>query len=227
MATPSAALPGSGGPSCGCAGTSHAPRLVVLTGGPGAGKTAVLEVIRRNFCEHVVVLPESASILFGGGFPRHEAASARRAAQRAIARVQRELERLALESDRAALVLCDRGTLDGLAYWPGDPADFWRDLGTTREAELARYAAAIHLRVPADGQGYGFSNPLRIEAAPEAAAIDARIAQAWAGHPRLVEVPATSDFMGKLQRAVAAIREEVPACCRNHSMPDWPEAARP
>ena len=29
-------------------------------------KDAVLELIRRAFCEHVVVLPEAAGILFGG-----------------------------------------------------------------------------------------------------------------------------------------------------------------
>ena len=39
-------------------------------GRPGAGKTAVLELIQRSFCGHVRVLPESAGILFGGGFPR-------------------------------------------------------------------------------------------------------------------------------------------------------------
>lgn len=38
----------------------HERRRVVLTGGPGAGKTAVLELIRRSFCEHVKVLPEAA-----------------------------------------------------------------------------------------------------------------------------------------------------------------------
>ena len=43
----------------------HARRRVVLTGGPGAGKTAVLELIRLFFCEHVKTLPESASIVFG------------------------------------------------------------------------------------------------------------------------------------------------------------------
>ena len=41
----------------------HARRRVVLTGGPGAGKTAVLELIRLFFCEHVKTLPESASII--------------------------------------------------------------------------------------------------------------------------------------------------------------------
>ncbi len=49
----------------------HAYRRIVLTGGPGAGKTAVLEIIRHHFCPHVHILPESAGIVFGGGFPRN------------------------------------------------------------------------------------------------------------------------------------------------------------
>jgi predicted ATPase len=211
-------------PECPCQAT-HSPQLVVLTGGPGAGKTAVLEVVRRNFCEHVTVLPEAASILFGGGFPRGNNVASRSAAQRAIARVQMELERMAIEGNGTAVVLCDRGTLDGLAYWPGDPAAFWRELGVTPEAELARYAAVIHLRVPLDGQGYGHSNPVRIESADEAAEIDARISAAWKGHPRLTEIAATENFLQKLSRTIEAIRAEVPECCRRHEL--TPAPARP
>lgn len=54
-----------------------APR-VVLTGGPGAGKTAVLELVRRAVCRHVRVLPEAASVVYGGGFPRESIAHPRR-----------------------------------------------------------------------------------------------------------------------------------------------------
>jgi hypothetical protein len=54
---------------CNCT-QSHTRKRVVLTGGPGAGKTAVLELARQYFCKHVLVLPEAAGILFGGGFPR-------------------------------------------------------------------------------------------------------------------------------------------------------------
>ena len=36
----------------------HDTKRVVLTGGPGAGKTAVLEFMRLAFCRHVVILPE-------------------------------------------------------------------------------------------------------------------------------------------------------------------------
>src|SRR5690242_19414322 len=126
--------------------SSHSPRLVVVTGGPGAGKTAVLEMVQREVCEHVAVLPESAGILYGGGFPRRSEPAARRAAQRAIFRVQRELERLAIDTFGAAVILCDRGTLDGFAYWPGEPESFFSAMETTLEDELDRYAAVVHLR---------------------------------------------------------------------------------
>jgi predicted ATPase len=70
----------------------HKQQTIVLTGGPGAGKTAVLELVRQQFCAHVEVLPEAAGIVFGGGFPRTGSLEWRRGAQRAIFFVQRELE---------------------------------------------------------------------------------------------------------------------------------------
>ncbi len=103
---------------CRCALTRHPARLMALTGGPGAGKTAVLELAARSFCRHVAVLPEAASIVFGGGFPRHDTEPGRKAAQRAIYRVQWEVERLVVEEGEVAVALCDRGTVDGGAYWP-------------------------------------------------------------------------------------------------------------
>ena len=112
----------------------HERRQVVLTGGPGAGKTAVLELIRQSFCEHVKVLPESAGILFGGGFPRGDAPVVLRAAQRAIFFTQRELE-ATVEGSSVAIVLCDRGTVDAAAYWPG-PEDFWAGDASIRSGRL-------------------------------------------------------------------------------------------
>jgi hypothetical protein len=190
--------------------------LVVLTGGPGAGKTAVLEVVEQHFCRHLGVLPESAGIVYGGGFPRAELGPARRAGQRAIFHVQRELERMIEEDRRVVAALCDRGTIDGIAYWPDDPATFWAEVGTTRSAELRRYAAVIHLRTPAAGRGYNRRNPLRIETAREAADIDERIAAAWNGHPRRFFVDSTRHFMDKVEKAIAVLEREVPelSTCR-------------
>jgi predicted ATPase len=211
---------------CVCAEPRHECGLVVLTGGPGAGKTAVLEVVRRAFCAHIAVLPEAATILFGGGFPRHDTEPGRRAAQDAIFHVQRAMETISRDEHHVALALCDRGTLDGLAYWPGGVDAACAALRVRREEELARYRAVIHLRTPSARDGYDHSNPVRRESAAEAAALDDRILAAWAGHPRRIVVESEHDFLRKLARAVAAIRSEVPECCRAHPIAELGEAPR-
>jgi predicted ATPase len=194
----------------------HVARRIVLTGGPGAGKTAVLELVRKHFCEHVHVLPESASILFGGGFPRGGSLSAKQAEQRAIFHVQVELERWIAEAGKA-IVLCDRGTIDALAYWPGDPNLLWRDVHSSKAEQLGRYDSVIHLRTPSPEQGYNHQNALRVESAAQAAAIDARILEAWSGHPHRVIIDSSGDFLGKAKQALEAVKAELPACCR----PSW------
>jgi predicted ATPase len=197
--------------NCGC-DRPHQRRRIVLTGGPGAGKTAVIELVRHSFCTHVKVLPESAGIVFGGGFPRGTSIALRQAAQRAIFYVQRELE-IAADGENPAIVLCDRGTIDGGAYWPGE-GDLWSSAGTTLEEQFSRYDLVIHLRTPPVGGGYNHANPLRIESAAEAAAIDERIARVWEKHPRRIMVEASPDFMVKAGRVLNILRNEVPECCR-------------
>lgn len=198
-------------PRCRCQGP-HRTRRVVLTGGPGAGKTAVLELARLVFCRHLHVLPEAASIVFGGGFPREDGPALRRAGQRAIFFVQRELEASVGERD-LALVLCDRGTLDGAAYWPG-PDDFFAAVGTTPALELARYDAVIHLRTPGVDDGYNHSNPLRVETALQASVIDERIAQVWAPHPHRFVIEPAADFVSKANATLKVLQQLLPGCCQ-------------
>ncbi len=192
----------------------HPRRRIVLTGGPGAGKTAVLELARKYFCRHVHVLPESASLLFGGGFPRSTSDPGRMAAQRAIFYVQRELERAVDDDVEPAITICDRGTLDGIAYWPKDAGSFLLAVGTTQAEQLARYDAVIHLRTPT--VGFDHSNPLRTENPSEAMVLDARIEEAWAGHPRRFFVPASTDFLEKAMQTLQILHDELPECCSAH-----------
>jgi len=196
---------------CACT-THHAGKRIVLTGGPGAGKTAVLELVRQEFCAHVKILPEAAGIVFGGGFPRLGSPEWRRGAQRAIFFVQRELESIN-DADNAAIVLCDRGTVDGAAYWPG-PDSFWDSVGTTQEREMSRYDAVIHLRTPTIGGGYNNGNPLRIETASMAAEIDDRLLRIWDAHPHRFVVPSSQDFLRKAARVVDILVTEMPDCCK-------------
>lgn len=187
---------------------------VVLTGGPGAGKTAVLEVARAKLCEHVVILPESATIVFGGGFPRRPEPAARKHAQLAIFHVQDQLERQELVLKRAALVVCDRGIPDGAAYWPEEEATFWAAVGAPKDDVVSRYHTVIHLRTPPANGGYGHQNPVRTETAAEARAIDERIARVWDGHPRRIFVESTEDFLVKMKTTLDHLMALVPPCCR-------------
>ena len=201
---------------CGC---THAPgsgtKLVVVTGGPSAGKTAILEIARKELCEHVALIPEAASIVFGGGFWRLSSDSARRASQRAILHIQKEMEALVIGEGKWAIGLCDRGLLDGLAYWPGDEAEFWAAAESSLEAEYARYHAVIHLRTPDEAYGYNNENPLRTENAAEAIAIDQRIAHAWSGHPNYTPIDSSPDFIYKVETAMKHITMHLPDCCLN------------
>ena len=193
----------------------HLRRKIVLTGGPGAGKTAVLEMIRHSLCEHVAIVPEAAGVIFSGGFPRSDEVEARRAAQRAIYHVQCEMESV-MVAQGVGVMLCDRGAPDGFAYWPG-PEDFWSAVGATHDEMLCRYDAVIHLRVPDANQGYGHQNPLRTESASEAKIIDDRILQAWEGHPRRVVIDSANDFIEKARQTLEVLRQELPRCCRDHA----------
>ncbi len=196
----------------------HEQKRIVVTGGPGAGKTAVLELVRQHFCRHVDVLPEAASTLFLGGFRRGLSIAGRAATQRAIFHVQREQEAVAEADSQGAIVLCDRGTIDGYAYWP-TPATFFTELGIQRRDELARYHAVLHLRTPGLAQGYDLSNPARVETLSEAQAIDERIVSAWDGHPRRYFIKSSDDFLSKAQQAIDVLRAELPLCCRKHIVP--------
>jgi predicted ATPase len=190
-------------------------KLIVITGGPGAGKTAILEMAKKSLSRDVTILPEAASIIFGGGFWRLPSLSARAAAQRAIYHVQAQIERLVEEENKWQFVLCDRGTLDGFAYWPLEEELFWKIGNTTLEKELSRYYAVIHLRSPTDLMGYNHDNPLRIESSSQSIDIDNKIEKIWKNHPRYTVVMSEKDFLKKAQVTLDLISKYQDECCLN------------
>ena len=189
--------------------------LIVLTGGPGAGKTAVLEILNRQLCESVAILPEAASIIFSGGFWRLSSTSAQIAAQKAIFFVQREMENLVMAEESWTMGLCDRGTLDGLAYWPEEEDSYWETFSTTRDKEYAKYKAVFHLRTPSLEQGYNHQNPVRNESVEEAKKIDKRIEEVWREHPNYFIINSADSFVEKANTACKKIIDFIPESCRH------------
>lgn len=183
---------------------------IVLTGGPGGGKTTAADLFRREIGDRVVIVPEAATILFQGGFPRSRQVEARRAVQTAVFHVQRNLEDVQASLYAGRILLCDRGTVDGAAYWPGEPQSYFAAVGTSLEAELRRYDVVIFFESAAvGGAAIEGGNPVRNESLEEAAALDASLRSLWSRHPSFILVPHNPSFFKKISFGLAALESVV------------------
>lgn len=189
---------------------SNGCHRIVLTGGPGGGKTTAADLFRREIGEQAVIVPESATLLFSGGLPRVDDLQAQRAAQRAIFHVQRSLETIQASQYPDRVLLCDRGTVDGAAYWPEGDGDFFEAMGTTLDAELSRYDAVIFFESAAVGDmSIEGGNPTRIENNEQAVALDQRLRALWSKHPRFVFVAHNPSFFKKITFGLASLESMV------------------
>jgi hypothetical protein len=184
-----------------------------MTGGPGGGKTTAADLFRRELGEQVVIVPESATILFGGGFPRSAQVDACRSAQTAIFHVQRNIEDVQAALYPERILLCDRGTIDGAAYWPDGPGEYFAAMRTSLEAELARYDAVLFFETAAvAGLSIEGGNPIRRESLEQARKLDGELRTLWSRHRRFLFVPHDQSFFRKLSVGLTllqAITEEL------------------
>ena len=174
----------------------------------------------------VILVPEAATLLFSGGFPRvvdspgksggaSSADRQRKITQRTLYALQRGLEDVTAAAHPHRLLLCDRGTPDGAAYWPSDdPGDFFDAMGTTQQDELLRYdgviffdsAACADAKINA-ATAFEGGNPVRTETMSEAVYINQRLKSIWSKHPRYREVTAGSSFLDKIHRGILASQD--------------------
>lgn len=179
---------------------------IVLTGGPGGGKTTAADLFRREMGDRVVLVPEAATMVFSGGFPRVTEPGAVHAAQRAIYHVQRNLEDVQAALYPEHVLLCDRGTVDGAAYWPGESGGFFEDIASTLEKELQRYDAVIFFESAAvGGMGIEGGNPIRNESQEQAVILDRKLRALWSKHPKFYLVPHNPSFFKKISFGLAVL----------------------
>lgn len=180
---------------------------IVLTGGPGAGKSVIAdEIVRRN--SRFILVPEAATQVYtqrGTTWDRLDLAN-RKEAQRMIYRLQLQQEDHFAAAHPDKTLLLDRGTIDGAAYWPDGPDAYWADLHSSLEKELSRYDQIIWLETAAalgmyDGAA---SNTVRFENADAAIESGKLLLRLYQSHPNLKHVGAFTDLQDKV-RAVMEV----------------------
>lgn len=184
--------------------------VIVLTGGPGGGKTTLIDDLRRDpdWTNHFVTLPETIFSANQTNISLKEPLF-----QRVMVNLQIGIEDgllRALDSADPRVILCHRGSLDPLAYWlqRGWPeAEFFEFTHTTRAEHYCRYAAVLHLVTAADGAACAYKrwpHAHRPEDAETAIQLDRWLEQAWRSHPHYFRLD--NDRRDWLEKSVAARR---------------------
>jgi len=180
---------------------------IVVTGGPGAGKTTALDLFQREFQSSVKIVPEAATVLFQSGIVREQTRDRMKELQHSIFKLQVNLEDIFHSLYPERLLICDRGTLDGLAYWPNGERDFLDTCGTSIEIELARYDAVIFFQSgAAAGDDLKSNNPYRSEDAASALLLDEKLRHVWQRHPNFHYIPSSQSFMSKISLGLLTIQ---------------------
>lgn len=169
--------------------------LIVVTGGPCAGKTTALSFIRGKLIEFgikVFLVEEVATHFKNAGinlteyrYPKSRQLSLqKRIFLTQLTREEEMLELARLHPAGKKVVICDRGIMDPVAYSdsPEELKAAMNDLGyNVSHLRDTRYDMVVHLVTTAIGaeEAYNLENPARWESLEQARERDKKIQDAW------------------------------------------------
>ena len=197
----------------------------VITGGPCSGKTTSMERIQVYLRERgfrCFVVPEAATIFFqsGASVDDFSLPGCPEAFQQFVINFQLNVEdrmaRYAESTGQPAVLLCDRGVLDGAAYVDKSTWQRVLDFAGVDEVQArdGRYDAVFHLVTAADGaEGFysNATNATRSEGLQEAMRLDRATQVAWAGHSHhhIIDNSGSKSFEKKMQQLISLMSSYV------------------
>lgn len=197
---------------------------VILTGGPCAGKTSLMEKFRNQVATipnvKVFFVKEAATLLKQSGINFADAGGDE-TFQRLIINQQLIAEhnaRITAEKfaanhkDYKVIILCDRGIMDGEAYFENKYqfTELLADFELTKKTVFRRYDMVLFMHSAAVGaeQFYTTKDGTPRDESPEqAASIDANTYNAWCEHNNFKSVDNSFEFYEKLDAAANYIFE--------------------
>lgn len=197
---------------------------IVLTGGPCAGKTEVIEGIKEKLKEegyYVILIPETASELIPNGIIPDKNREHTLIFQQLVLLAQTQKEQNVntycqnlitnsthlLKDKKGIIILCDRGIIDNRAYLSHE--DYHNLLKRYHYNELEildQYDLAIDLISLATAKPELYAlNGIRYENTEEAARIDQITSSAWLLHRNLIAVMPTDQIEEKINTVFSHI----------------------
>ncbi|MFA6525970.1 MAG: ATP-binding protein [Candidatus Buchananbacteria bacterium] len=185
---------------------------IVITGGPCAGKSSIIAMLKDEFGDEIITVPEAATLLLTGGFPmpgKHIewCDEWQYAFQKSVLHLKKSLEDtyslMALRKG-AKLLICDNGLPSGAAYMPGGMEEFIAMYGIDLLSEMADYSSVIHLETIALTQPHKYgkhNNETRYTTLEQAIKLDDLIKEIWEEHEKRFIIPSSWKLEEKYHKA--------------------------
>jgi len=171
----------------------------ILTGGPCGGKTTAIARLSSFLRERgfeVIACAEVYTILASNGMSSgfYSTDGMDTVIQNSVLDIQLSLEdsleRVLKARGKPAVLLCDRGPMDGKAYLSDEKWQQILDQRGVAEADLrdTRYNAVFHMVTAADGASSFYTlenNQARRETREQALDLDRRTQKCWLGHAHM------------------------------------------